>query len=67
MKTVSSATPAAGISSIDELLTQRGVRYVSFADWEKLDALEVARGEAQARPRVKTVKIADMLSEIDQA
>jgi ferredoxin--NADP+ reductase len=36
--------------------------YVSFEDWQRLDALEVAQGEAQGRPRVKFTRVADMLS-----
>jgi ferredoxin--NADP+ reductase len=36
--------------------------YVSFEDWQRLDALEVAQGEAEGRPRVKFTRVADMLS-----
>ena len=52
------ADPAA----VTELLRQRGVRPVTFEDWERLDALEVARGEASGRPRVKFTSVAEMLA-----
>ena len=35
--------------------------YFSFADWEKLDEIEVARGEASDRPRVKFTTVEDMM------
>jgi ferredoxin--NADP+ reductase len=39
--------------SIDELLAERGVEVVSYEGWERIDAVERARGEEQGRPRVK--------------
>ncbi|KAM4761583.1 NADPH:adrenodoxin oxidoreductase, mitochondrial isoform 3-T3 [Cyanocitta cristata] len=38
-----------------------GVRPVSFSDWEKIDAAEVARGKAAGKPREKIVDPAEML------
>jgi ferredoxin--NADP+ reductase len=35
--------------------------YFSFEDWEKLDAIEVARGEALGRPRLKFTSVEEML------
>ena len=35
--------------------------YVSFAGWQAIDAAEVARGEPQGRPRVKFVRVEEML------
>lgn len=35
--------------------------YVTFADWEKLDAIELQRGEETGRTRVKFTTIEDML------
>jgi ferredoxin--NADP+ reductase len=35
--------------------------YFSYADWQRLDALETARGEAQGRPRVKYTSTEEML------
>ena len=43
-------------------LRARQPRCVSYEDWLKLDALEIARGKAQGRPRVKFTRIEDMLA-----
>lgn len=40
-------------SAIVGLLARRGVRRVDYADWLRLDGLEVAKGAPQSRPRVK--------------
>lgn len=48
-------------ASVNELLDARGVRYVSFEDWRRLDAAETAAGEGQGRPRVKVVPVERML------
>ncbi|MEE8395735.1 MAG: FAD-dependent oxidoreductase [bacterium] len=47
---------------LEEVLKGKGVRVVSFADWERLDRLEVERGEAVNRPRVKFTTVAEMLA-----
>jgi ferredoxin--NADP+ reductase len=39
--------------SIADSLDERGARVVTYDDWKQLDALEVAQGKAQGRPRVK--------------
>ena len=43
------------------LLERRGVRVVDFADWGRIDTAEVARGEAEGRPRCKFVRVEEML------
>lgn len=43
------------------LLKARGVRVVSYADWQKIDAAEVRRGEAAGKPREKFTRLSDML------
>jgi ferredoxin--NADP+ reductase len=50
-----------GREALDALLRERGVHVVSFADWQKLDALEVAAGKAVGRPRLKFTRVPDML------
>jgi ferredoxin--NADP+ reductase len=50
--------------AVDELLRQRGVRVVTYDDWLRLDAAEVRRGEEQGRPRVKLVRLEEMLAEL---
>lgn len=55
---------AARPGSVDRLLQSRGVRVVDFADWRRLDAAEIADGEAQGRPRVKITDLEAMLSHL---
>lgn len=38
--------------------------YFTYADWQKLDAIEVAKGEAQGRPRVKFTTVDEMLQAV---
>jgi ferredoxin--NADP+ reductase len=47
--------------AIEELLRERGVDFVSFPGWQAIDAAETARGEPQGRPRVKFVRVEEML------
>ncbi|MDH3297109.1 MAG: FAD-dependent oxidoreductase [Gemmatimonadota bacterium] len=42
-------------------LRERGIRFVSYEDWKRIDAEERARGEPHGRPRSKIVRIEDML------
>jgi ferredoxin--NADP+ reductase len=44
-----------------KLVKEHQPDYFSFADWEKLDEIEVARGEAEDRPRVKFTSVEDMV------
>lgn len=45
----------------EAMVRERQPDYFTFADWEKLDAIEVAKGEAQGRPRVKFTTVEEML------
>lgn len=47
--------------AIDALIRGRGTRYVTFADWRRLDEAEREAGRKAGRPRVKVVRVADML------
>ncbi|XP_067005903.2 NADPH:adrenodoxin oxidoreductase, mitochondrial [Anabrus simplex] len=51
-----------GFEMIGPLLKSRGVQTVSFADWERIDKVEVARGKKLGKPREKIVDIAEMLA-----
>ncbi|MDE0609059.1 MAG: FAD-dependent oxidoreductase [Anaerolineaceae bacterium] len=53
-------------AAVDELLTERGLRPVTFADWQTLDALEQERGEALGRPRLKYSRVEEMLAALDR-
>ena len=58
------AHPAA--AAAEALVRQRQPNYFSYADWQKLDAIETARGRAQGRPRVKLTSIEEMLSALNR-
>jgi len=45
-------------------LAGRGVRIVHYADWLRLDAAEIARGQAQGRIRDKFTRLGEMLAEL---
>jgi ferredoxin--NADP+ reductase len=51
------AEPAA----VDRLLRQRQPQVIGYADWLRLNALEVARGQAHGRPRSKFTSVDAML------
>uniref|UniRef100_F7D8P3 NADPH:adrenodoxin oxidoreductase, mitochondrial n=1 Tax=Ornithorhynchus anatinus TaxID=9258 RepID=F7D8P3_ORNAN len=50
-----------GFAAVEPLLCSRGVQALTFSDWERLDAEEVARGQAAGKPREKLVDRAEML------
>jgi NADPH-dependent glutamate synthase beta subunit-like oxidoreductase len=50
----------AGRPALDTLLGERGVEVVTFRDWQKIEAAEVARAR-EGSPREKFVVIAEML------
>ncbi|XP_025053281.1 NADPH:adrenodoxin oxidoreductase, mitochondrial [Alligator sinensis] len=50
-----------GFESVRSILHSRGVHPVSFSDWEKIDAAEVARGQLAGKPREKIVDPQEML------
>ena len=49
-------------AAAETLVRQRQPSFVSYNDWLKLDALEVAHGRAQGRPRVKLTSVEEMLA-----
>ena len=49
-----------------ELLAERNVRYISFEDWQAIDQAEVGRGEPHGRPRVKFVRVEEMLDTVGE-
>ena len=53
------AHPAA--AAAEALVRQRRPGYVSYADWLTLNELEVARGRALGRPRLKFTRVEEML------
>jgi ferredoxin/flavodoxin---NADP+ reductase len=59
--------PRMGSKGIAPLLAARGVRPVCYADWEAIDAEEVARGLPQGKPREKFTRVDEMLSCLEPA
>ena len=55
----------AGGEGLQALLAERGVRWVSYGEWRKIDAAEVARGKARGKPREKFTTIKEMLAVLD--
>ena len=52
---------------VEDLMRQRQPHYFSYADWQRLDEMEVARGKAQGRPRVKFISVEEMLGALGRA
>ena len=46
---------------VDDLLAERGVRFVDWSDWQRLDREEQARGAPAGRPREKVTLVSEML------
>jgi ferredoxin--NADP+ reductase len=56
-------------SGVDEallVLRGHGVRVVSFADWQKIDAAEIARGQSAGKPREKFTRLDEMLNVLER-
>jgi ferredoxin--NADP+ reductase len=49
-------------AAAEALVRQHQPRVVSYAEWLRLDELEVARGKPLGRPRVKFTRVAEMLA-----
>ena len=60
-----STTVKAGADGLLPLLQSRGVRVVSYADWQKIDAAEVRRGESAGKPREKFTRVHEMMQAIE--
>ena len=52
--------------AIEATLERRGLRRVSFADWQRLDELEQERGAEFGRPRLKYSRVGEMLAALDR-
>ncbi len=48
------------VPAAEALVRERQPQVFTYADWQKLDQLEVAKGQAQGRPRVKFTSVAEM-------
>ena len=57
------ATPDTG--ALLEDLRSRGVRVVTFPDWQKIDTAEVEAGKKKGKPREKFTSVEDILALLD--
>lgn len=53
-------------AAVFEFLNARGVRVVSFPDWQRIDAAEVERGRAIGKPREKFLTSSAMLEALSE-
>jgi len=51
---------APGVDQLRDLVKERRPNYFSYADWKKLDAMEVEKAEGTEAPRVKFTTVAQM-------
>jgi ferredoxin--NADP+ reductase len=58
-RTLNPAAPSP--AALEHLLTERKTNYVTFADWQLLDQMELERGSTLGRSRLKFTRVADML------
>ena len=49
-------------AAAERLVTQRQPHYVDYADWLRLNDLEIARGRSRGSPRLKFTRIDEMLA-----
>ena len=54
-------SPANGVA---ELLRSRSVDFVTFEDWQRLDADETERGKAQGKVREKYCRVDEMMEAV---
>ena len=53
-------------SAVCDFLSKKGIRYVSFDDWQKIDALEIERGQKIGKPREKYVSVDEMIGALQE-
>jgi ferredoxin--NADP+ reductase len=54
-------------ATVERLIRARQPQCFSYADWRRLDDLEVGRGRETGRPRVKFTRVRDMLAALGRA
>jgi ferredoxin--NADP+ reductase len=50
----------ANAARAEKFICERKPDYLSYADWKRLDAIELEKGKACGRPRVKFTSVAEM-------
>jgi ferredoxin--NADP+ reductase len=59
--------PAPDPDAVERLVRERQPQFFSYADWQRLNDLETARGKETGRPRVKFTRVKDMLAALGRA
>ncbi len=54
-----------GKDGLVALASQRGIRIVDYAAWEKIDQVEIERGQQLGKPREKITSVDEMLAVVD--
>ena len=54
------------LATVESFVTQRQPAAVTYADWQRINELETARGEAQGRPRVKYTSREEILAALNR-
>jgi adrenodoxin-NADP+ reductase len=54
-----------GFEVVKREIEKRGIRSVSWADWEKIDAVERSRGKEKGKVREKVRSVSEMLKILD--
>jgi len=52
--------------STEQWLTHKGVRFVRFDDWKRIDDQERSHGSLKGKPREKITTVKEMLAAIDK-
>lgn len=60
-----SSTPSTKSEDILATLQSKNIRYVTFEEWKKLDAIEIETGKSKGKVREKFTTIEEMLSALD--
>ncbi len=53
-----------GVDAAAKFVVSRQPRFITFADWLKLDQIELANGAKQGRPRIKMTSVDEMLKAV---
>ncbi|GAB4527406.1 MAG: FAD-dependent oxidoreductase [Anaerolineae bacterium] len=59
--------PEPSREAMEELLEERGIRYVTYEDWLVIDELERRAGKELGRPRLKFCSVEEMLEAVAEA
>ena len=55
------------VAAMADLVKARQPDFFSYADWQRLNEMELQRGQAQGRPRLKFTSVAEMLAALGRA